>query len=64
MSKIIDHAAPGGMTSGVPEGDVSTLPGNPKDKRFYSETPRQGKVILVTLLKSVVISGFGKSLPA
>jgi len=31
MSKIIDHAAPGGMTSGLPEGDVSTLPGNPKD---------------------------------
>jgi hypothetical protein len=40
---------------------VSTLPDNLKDTRFYSETPRQGKVILVTPLKSLVISGFGKT---
>jgi hypothetical protein len=30
MTKILDHAAPGGMTSRLPEGDVSTLPGNLK----------------------------------
>ncbi len=40
---------------------MSTLPGYLKDTRFYSETPRQGKVILVTPLKSLVISGFGKT---
>jgi hypothetical protein len=64
MDKILHHAAPGGMTSRLPEGDESALPDNLKDTRFYSETPRPGKVILVTRLKSLVISGFGKSLSA
>jgi hypothetical protein len=38
---------------------MSTLPGNLKDKRFYSETPRLGKVILVTPIKSLVFSSLG-----
>ena len=40
---------------------MSTLPGDLKDKRFYSELPRQGKVILVIPLKSLVIRGLGIS---
>jgi len=31
MDKILNHAAPGGMISELPEGDVSALPGNLKD---------------------------------
>jgi hypothetical protein len=38
---------------------MSTLPGNLTDKRFYSETPRLGKVILVTPIKSLVFSSLG-----